>query len=188
MKNYKDILKEVKDIISEPLPDLVQESYTSMNEVFRNSLSELSQKVKTMDVGTWSKFNFFTGGLREKEFTVLCGPTGSGKTTLLANFAVQLVMGMNPIFVASVETGQNDFMRKMISIVTGKDTASGKAFEEEELKLIEQTCGKTFKIRNSVFSNYDSRVSHLKLLCDLYHAHTEHGVKVALIDNLNFLM
>lgn len=188
MKNYKEIYQEVMEIIREPSPEFVSESYTEMNEVFRDSLSELSSPVKTVEVGTWKKFNFFTGGLREKEFTVLCGPTGSGKTTLLANMAVQLIMGMTPIFVASVETGKNDFMRKMISIVSNKDTANGKPFTEEEVKEIEGICGKSFKIRNSVFSNYDSRVHHMKLLCDLYHAHVEKGVKVALIDNLNFLM
>lgn len=186
--DYQQMREKVLSIIKAPPAQTIQENYTPMIDVYRDTLVELEQPDRSISVGSWVKFSMLTGGLREKEFTILCGPTGSGKTTLLSNLAVQLVSNFVPVFVASVETGKNDFMKKMISIITGKDAASGRAISKDDLETIESISGKTFKNRNSVFSNYDSRVSHMTLLCDLLHAHLEKGVKVALIDNLNFLM
>lgn len=187
MSAYSEIQQRVMNLIKEPLPNTVQESYREMRHVTRDALAELSLPVRAVEIPGWDKFNYYTGGLREREFTVLCGPTGAGKTTFLANMAVQLTTSLVPIFVASVETGSNDFMRKMISIVTGIDTGSGRTMTKEEVVQIKQTVGTMFNSGNSVFSNYDSRVPHIQLLCDLLHAVEEKGVKVALIDNLNFI-
>lgn len=186
--SYAEMRKRVLDIIRKPLPEQVSQSYTDMVDVFRESLVELQQEDKSIQIGAWMKFNRLTGGLREREFSILCGPTGVGKTSLLSNLAVQLVSNFTPVFVASVETGSNDFMKKMISVVTGKDISSGRQLMEKEVQEVDEIVGKLFRNRNSVFSNYDSRVDHITLLCDLLHAHETKGVRVALIDNLNFLM
>lgn len=184
---YKQAIQELREMLRPPQSDLVKESYTPMNDVYRNTLMELGQKRPAIDIPTWDKFNFFTRGLRMHEFTALCGPTGSGKTEVLSNLATQLVLQGVPIFTASVETGQNDFMRRMISVVTGRDLRA-RAFSKEEREQINEQCGPLFKTRHSVFSNYDSRVSHEKLLVDSLHAHRELGTKVALYDNFNFFM
>lgn len=183
--DYKTAVAEIQQLLSPIKADFVHESYTPMADVFRDTLQELGAKRPAIDIPGWDKFNYFTRGLRMNEFTILCGPTGSGKTEVLSNLAVQLVMQQVPIFVASVETGSNDFMRRMMSTITGKDLR-GRAFTQDEREQISQACAPFFKNRNSVFSNYDSRVPHLKLIADTYHAHREKGCKVALFDNFNF--
>lgn len=184
---YKAAIAELREMLKPPEPDFIKESYTGMNEVYRDTLMELGTKRPAIEIPTWDKFNYFTRGLRMNEFTALCGPTGSGKTEVLSNLATQLVIQGVPIFVASVETGKNDFMRRMMSVVTNKDLR-GRAYTPEERKAIDAQCGILFKTRNSVFSNYDSQVSHEKLLVDSLHAHREHGTKVCLYDNFNFFM
>lgn len=184
---YKKAVEEIRQLLAPPKIELVSESYTPMNEVFRDTMAELAVKRPAIDLPQWDKFNFFTRGLRMNEFSAFCGPTGSGKTELLANIATQLVMQQVPIFVAAVETGKNDFMRRMMSVLTGKDLRA-RAFTEEERKHFREICEPFFKNRNSVFSNYDSRVSHEKLIVDSYYAHRKLGTKVCIFDNFNFFM
>lgn len=178
---YEQAHQDVLQIIQKPIPQFVHESYKTYWDV----LEEIKAPAKPRDPGiqlnTWSYFNRATKGLRMNEFSIVCGPTGSGKTTLLANLAMELLMAEVGVFVASVEIGSEDFMRKMISVAAGREPDS---LCDEDLIRHESL----FTTTGSVFSNYDSRVSHLQLMCDIYHAHMTKGIKVALIDNLNFLM
>ena len=110
----------------------------------------------------------------------------SGKTTFLANLAAQLAAYETPVFVASVETGDTDFVRKMASIVGGFD-AYGPAAQGEIRATVKAYPG-IFSDERHVFSNYDSRIPHRRLLADILFAHEMNGTKVALVDNLNFLL
>lgn len=186
--NYKNTFERLSSLIHEPLPEMISESFTPMSDAYRQTKMGLMVEKKSVPFGTWDFINKNFGGMRMNEFTILCGATGVGKTTLLANIAVQLQMQLTPIFVASVENGTFNFIEKMLSVYTGKDVSQISPASEETLKQIDDTCGKWFKTKQSVFANYDSRVPHMRLLCDLLHAHENYGTKVAILDNLNFFM
>lgn len=180
---YEQAYAEVLQLIAAPSPQFVRESYKTFYGVYKATKEELKNLTPSVEIFGWDFFNMATGGLRLNEFSILCGPTGAGKTSLLANLAVKLLMGKCGAFVASVEIGSNDFMKKMISIIMERDLES-----INDASDIDATCKQILSSTNSVFSNYDSRVNHLQLMCDIYHAHKTKGVQVALIDNLNFLM
>lgn len=182
MLTYNEVYAHVKELIREPRPQFVQESYESMAAVFRKTAESLRNPIESIELPTWTIFNrLIGGGLRPHEFSILCGPTGAGKTSLLSNIAAELNAIDEPIFVASVEIGSEDFLKKMLSIVSGVSLEDIKPETCDEYK-------KSFSSSGTVFSTYDSRVSHLQLMCDIYHAHKTKGVRVALVDNLNFLM
>ena len=182
MLDYKEVKKELAALLKEPEPTDFESSFTSIGEAIVKTVTQ--ERPTHIPIGSWSRLNAaLGGGLREREFTILCGPTGAGKSTLLANLAAQLISNLTPIFIASVEIGVEDFTRKIISVVTQSDLKYG-----EDLNEILKKVGKPFLSKNTVFTNYDSRVPHLQLLCDLLYAHRTKGVKVALVDNLNFIM
>ena len=186
--SYKQTWERLKNLISEPLPEAIEGSFTPMVDAFRQTKMGLKSEVESVPFGSWDFINKHFGGLRMREFSIICGPTGVGKTTMLANIAVQLQMQLTPIFVASVENGTYSFIEKMISIYTGKDLSQSRPMTDEQVLELEKTCGKWFKTKQSLFANYDSRVPHMRLLCDLLHAHENYGTKVAILDNLNFFM
>ena len=182
MLTYRDAEKELTEILRERVPENVEESLTTMSEALVRTT--LETKPERIAIGSWARLNAaLGGGLREREFTILCGPTGAGKTTLLANIAAQLVANLTPVFIASVEVGIEDFVRKMVSVVTGESLAYG-----SDLKTVVAKMGKPFITKNTVFTNYESRVKHRQILCDMLYAHRVKGTKVAVIDNLNFMM
>jgi KaiC/GvpD/RAD55 family RecA-like ATPase len=183
---YKEYLRRVNDIVKEPLPETVEESISTIDEVVMSAQLEEAQSRPSLNVG-WHYLDRALRGFREREFTVFCGPTGIGKTTLLANLACQFLVQHIPVFVASVETGPNDFLRKMMSVVTGEELTYGES-GKTRIKEIAAENQSMFLNPMHVFSNYDSRVSHKRLLADLLYSHEKNGTKVALVDNLNFLM
>lgn len=180
---YQQAMNEVREILSPPTAEIVQDNISHFAGVFDSTLNQIGNRPKAIEILGWDFFNEHVGGFRENEFSILCGPTGAGKTSLLANLAVKLLLNKTSVFVASVEIGSEDFMKKMISIVTERDFDTIKSRKE-----VEQTVGKMFEEVNSVFSNYETRINHVQLLCDIYYSWKTKGVKMALVDNLNFLM
>jgi archaellum biogenesis ATPase FlaH len=179
---YPEAYEELKKIIAEPRPEFIKDSLIPLGDAILGRA--LRDQSPFTPIGNFIKINeYLGGGLREREFTILCGPTGAGKTTLLGNLAAQLIGSMVPVFIASVEVGVNDFIDKLFSIVTGE----GVSHKFQVNEVIEKI-GTPFLSQQTVFTNYDSRVPHLQLLCDILYAHRTKGTKVALIDNLNFIM
>ena len=127
------------------------------------------------------------GGFLPGGFTVLCGATGTGKTTLLANIACDFLVQKLPFFVASVEIGHGNFAARMLSVLSGEEIPDYFETMEERLAY-EANVLKHLSFNGGIFSPYDSRVDHRHLLTDIWMAHKEHGVKVALMDNLNYMM
>jgi archaellum biogenesis ATPase FlaH len=183
MENYDLLLEEVKELIKLPPLTSVKQNIRSLRDVLAASFA--GSTPETIPIPAWDFFNkTIGGGLRMREFTILCGPTGAGKTTLLANLACRLISNLTPVFIASVEVSPEAFVEKMASIVTGMSPETQKKNPTETLSLM----GRSFNTTNNIFTNYETRVPHMQLLCDMLSAHKNHGTQVALIDNLNFLM
>lgn len=162
--------------------------YDSIQYLYPRSMKELRNPPVGASLPWMPKTTEFMGGLRPNEVTLLCAPTGTGKTELLASIASQLAMSGIPTFVAPVETGNVDFTSRVISTVSKKNLNHGLQVGEAELTEIELYNGA--KIRNMplFIANYDNRVS-VKEICEVVeYAHTENGVQVALLDNLNFFL
>lgn len=155
--------------------------------VLSESVEAILNPTPGIELPEWKKFNEFTGGLRPKEFTIFCGSTGAGKTQWLAAIALQLVkLGVN-IFVAPVETGDVDFVTRMISIASGKDLNTGEKFETKDfyhgLKSTSDLIGKHLTL-----STHNDRVDINEMIQTLKFMQEVEGVKVAILDNLNFFM
>jgi twinkle protein len=134
------------------------------------------------------RLNAMTGGLRAYEFTILCGATGTGKTTLCANLSLDFLEQGVPQFVASVETGHTDYIRRMISAAVGYDWNSGDPVPQAALQLFNADHGQKFKNAPAWLSLYDNRTTVEALMADLAYMHKHHGIKIAIIDNLNFFL
>lgn len=127
------------------------------------------------------------GGLRPREYTILCGSTGSGKTSLLAALSVDLVMNGVPVYVASVETGPVDFINRMMSCLVKENWNLGDELPLWKIEDFQQRFP-NFENVPLYLSRYEDRVSNRKLLGDIENAVQQHGVKIAILDNLNFFM
>jgi twinkle protein len=142
----------------------------------------------SLQLPDWGFFNEATGGLRDKEFSIICGPTGSGKTTWLANLSMQLLMTRTPHFVASVETGPTDFVKRVMSALMRRDLNTGDRVPLALLQQMERDYGNILNTRDLWLSLYENRISVEALMADMERSFSEHGCKVAVLDNLNFFL
>lgn len=108
--------------------------YEIASDTLQQAVTDLLQPAPATKLLDFPKFTFLTGGFRPKEFTILCGATGTGKTTLLANLSNSLISQEIPHFVASVETGRHDFIRRIISARVGQDWNTGDAVPLDKIK------------------------------------------------------
>lgn len=183
----QEYIEKAKTIVSEPLPDDIDDNYYLTNELFEKIKPELLLQDKTNGIGRYEfLMKLLGGGLREKEFSILCGATGKGKTTFLINVAVELMAQGTPIMVACVENGADDAMVKMISIISGMNISQG--MSEKDRDIAYESSKAILSNFNSVIMKYDSRVSHLRFLADILYCHEKYGTKIVLVDNLNFMM
>lgn len=163
--------------------------YQIAGEAVSEALRDILVPAPSVKVFNFPQFSKITGGFRPNEFTILCGATGTGKTTLLANWSDSLVTQEVPHFVASVETGHHDFLRRIISARVGRDWNTGDAVPLAEIKAAlnseEQDRLKRAKLYLSL---YDNRFSVETLMNDIQYMVEKHDVKVCFIDNLNFFM
>lgn len=160
----------------------------SFSTVYPQAAEELLKPYPSVQFRHFPKLNQLTGGLRPHEYSILCGATGLGKTTLLANIARDLVEQQVPTFIASVETGAPDFLKRMMSVFVGRDWNTGDAIAVKDVKDFHIAHGRHFQNEKAWLSLYDSRIRLQSILADLAYYVIHHGVKVAMIDNLNFLM
>lgn len=163
--------------------------YQIASEALTDALTDILVPAPSVKILTMPQFSKLTGGFRPNEFTILCGATGTGKTTLLANWSDSLISQEVPHFVASVETGHHDFLRRIISARVGRDWNTGDAVPLAEIKaaLNEEEMNRIKRAR-LYLSLYDNRFSVETLMNDIQYMVDTHGVKVAFVDNLNFFM
>jgi twinkle protein len=165
-----------------------QFNYSHITEVFNQAVQEMLSPPIGCNLNWWPKFNEYLGGLRPHELTLLCAPTGSGKTQLLSNLSAQMAIQDIPHFVAPVETGDTDFVIRTLSSLSGKLLNDGKPIAYDELQGILSRYGKVYLNRPVYLSTYQDRVAVNDMLTLLQFMIENHGIKVALLDNLNFFM
>jgi replicative DNA helicase len=161
--------------------------YRPLAEVWIDAATVLVDPPKGIPLPWWPTFTHYTGGLRPNELTLLCAPTGAGKTQLLANLSAQLLIQDVPHFVAPVETGDVDFVVRVISVLEGKDFNTGDRFSIEQIQALTTKHEDLLK-RNLFIATYDNRVDVREMINMLTFMHQEHGCQVALLDNLNFFL
>jgi len=150
--------------------------------------SELLSPYPSTPVRLWPNFTKATGGLRAREFTILCGATGTGKTTFLANLSFQLLMQKTKHFVASVETGATDFVKRTMSAMLSEDINTGESLSFERIAQIKHEFDHLLHTDTLMLSLFDNRISCQQLIAELQSAHDVHGCQIAMLDNLNFFM
>jgi replicative DNA helicase len=160
----------------------------ALEDIYYLAHSELLYPFPSVDLKDFPKLDKMTGGLRPYEFTILCGATGTGKTTLAANLSLDLLKQGVPQFVASVETGATDYVKRMISAQAEHDWNSGEAVHIDKLRVFEAQHKAMFKGNPCWVSLYDDRTTVEALMADLAFMVKENKVKVAVIDNLNFFL
>jgi twinkle protein len=129
----------------------------------------------------------YLNGLRPNELTLFCAPTGSGKTALLATIASQVARQGIPTFVAPVETGDIDFLARVVSSASEMELNCAEAVTEETIKRAHAKGGCDLYDAPLIISNYDNRVNIDELIAVLT-VMVSKKVKLALLDNLNFFL
>lgn len=160
----------------------------SYKEIYGVAAEELLVPCPSTPIDFFPKLSRAIGGFRKREFTILCGATGIGKTTLIANWSKSWVAQKVPHFVASVETGPTDYVKRIVSAFEGKDWNTGDAVNLDEFKDFHARHASFITDDTLFLSLYDSRFSVETLLNDIAW-HVKHkGIKIAMIDNLNFFL
>lgn len=162
--------------------------YQNMGDTYVRALEELVTPHPAVQIPEWKHWTEFTGGLRKREFSILCGSTGSGKTTFLANLSAQLLKQAEPHFVMSVETGETDFMKRILSVLERRDLNTGRPITTDDVTGIHTRHAKLLESGVIEFSLYDNRVKVEQLCHDIRWMVDRHGVKVVMMDNLNFFL
>ncbi len=181
----KELRKLVLEIVNRPLPDEMAKAYTDLPDAFDQAHARAKIRQRGTSIKNHKRLSEACDGIREKGFTIICGPSGKGKTTFLANLWHAFHAMDLPIFAAPVENGRLDFIDSIVSILSGRSRATMHPSEWEEARKMYRAS--YFSDRRHVFSNAESRISHIDMLAEIYHAHLTKGTKIALCDNWQFM-
>ena len=160
----------------------------SVQETYAEAAKEILLPFPSVPLMDFPKLTKLTGGFRSREFSILCGATGIGKTTLIANISKSLISQNIPHFVASVETGRTDFVKRTMAAYVGEDWNTGESVSVDKLKGFHSRYGINFQRDSLWLSLYESRFSVETLMSDIAWMVEHKGAKIATIDNLNFFM
>lgn len=169
-------------------PENYSPNSKSLPELSHQTYEELVLPIRSTKFKRFECLNKITGGLRPFEFSILCGATGVGKTTLCANLSEDLVSTNTRHFVASVETGPTDYVRRVISSRVCEDWNTGNPVSVEKIKLFSETHEDISLSENIWLSLYDNRISVETLMADIAWHVENKKCKIAIIDNLNFFL
>lgn len=159
-----------------------------MPKVYLQSLEECAKPFPSIKLPSWSNWNRVTGGFRTHEYTILCGPTGSGKTQWLANLSWQLICAKEPHFVVSVENGDTDYMKRVMSAAAGFDVNTGDMVPVATLERIHRDYGAHFVQDLVQYSLHDNRIPVAELQREILWMRQNKGCKIAIVDNFNYLL
>lgn len=157
--------------------------------MYPNAVKELAMPALATPLGPdFKNMNDLFGGFRPHEFSILCGATGTGKTTLVANWSAQMLKQGVRHFVASVETGPTDFVKRVISVYAGQDWNTGLPVPLAKLMDFDSKHSTVFNSGYLQLSLYDNRFSVDTLMADIEWMVDQQGIEIAFIDNLNFFL
>lgn len=180
----KELKKKVLEIVNTPLPDDMEQALADLPDVFNSAAERASTRKPGVRIPNHKHLSNACDGIRERGFTIICGPSGKGKTTFLANLWHGFHSLGYPIFAAPVENGREDFVDMIVSIVSGK---SRNAMTNGDWQDVKKGHSPYFANRSHTFSTAESRLSHLDMLTDIYYAYLTRGTKIALCDNWQFM-
>lgn len=176
------------EIYAPYIPGSYSPTYVTSKDAYHEAIAEMLDPPPSILVFDMPKLSGLMGGFRAKEYSILCGSTGTGKTTLIANWSASWIRQRVPHFVASVETGKTDFIRRVISVMEKQDLNSGNAISLAKAKEINTQHGDWFKQDILYLAPYEDRFDVDHLMADIAWMVKNKGIKIALIDNLNFFM
>jgi len=170
------------------LPNDYQPYSKPCSELYVQAMRELADPAPSVKTNRFKSFDTITGGFRAHEFSILCGATGVGKTTFLANLSSALIAEKVPHFVASVETGATDFIKRVLSVFGRKDMNTGESVSLGDLKKVNAEYGQLLSEDYLHLSLHEDRFGVHELMADIEWHVKNHGIKVAFVDNLNFIL
>lgn len=156
-------------------------------DLYPRAIQRLLNPPVGIPLPAWPKFNEFLGGLRMHELTLFCAPTGGGKTQFLANVSAQLLKQDIPHFVAPVETGDIDFLIRVMSTLDGRDYKLLDRLDMFDHQRLEERMRERFAPGKIWISTYDNRVD-IAEMATLLKFQAQQGARVAVLDNLNFFL
>lgn len=156
-------------------------------EVFVETIEQLLIPSTAIKTPFFPQFGDYLGGMRLNELTLFCAPTGCGKTQWLASLVSYLVKQGVKVFVASIETGPHDFLKRIISQWEGVDLNAHENYSLEFVKKLHEKYT-PFLNENIVFATYENRVSVDDIITRIAFSQQRYGIKIAVLDNLNFFL
>lgn len=156
--------------------------------VWLDSQIKLVQPPCGIPLPWWPKLTSAFMGIRPHEFTLLCAPTGAGKTTFLSQLSAQLFDAKIAQFVAPVETGDTDYMIRVLSTLEQRWLKGMTPIRPEFLEAITRKYNDSLDADTLHISTHDARVEVEEMVNTLSHMHIDYGIKIAMLDNLNFFL
>lgn len=170
------------------IPDDFRPNSILLGKQYLTTLELLALPPEGVRVPGWNLLNSITGGFRPNEFTIYCGPPGIGKTTLLVDWIAALAKEKIRSYMLPIETGPHDVVSKMMSAYSGREMNQGEAIDAEILDQFDKAHGHIFSSNAVFLGGYDRKLS-VKTLCAEVAFHVwKYGTKIAVVDNLNYLL
>jgi replicative DNA helicase len=163
-------------------------NYRNISEIWPDAAEYLLRPPVGYTFPWWPQFSEMIGGMRTNELTLLCAPTGAGKTALLAGIAAQMLILKVPTFIAPVETGDTDFFIRVLENLDKCRMNTGKAQLLSKIESLSARYEEIISTYPMYISTYDNRVDIEEMILTLKFMNQEHGVKIVLLDNLNFFL
>jgi hypothetical protein len=91
-----------------------------------------------------------------------------------------------PHFVASVETGHSDYVKRIFSVMAGENLNLGQKVPIEKVQRTFEANADVIKSGCAFLSLYDNRISVDQLLLEIKANIEENKVRVVILDNMNF--
>lgn len=160
----------------------------SLRQLTAAATKSMLLPIPSIRISRFPQLDKITGGFRPSEFTILCGATGVGKTTLCANLSAALIDEKVPHWIASVETGPEDYIRRLFSVYANQDLNTGEPADADTVEKVFYSNEDKFASDHTRLSLYEDRFSVEQLMSDLDFEIQNHKIQVAIIDNLNFFL
>lgn len=162
--------------------------FKHVSELWMDAAKEMLDPPGGTGLHWWPRMSHRIGGLRPHELTLFCAPTGAGKTQFLANISAQMLEAGIGHFVAPVETGDVDYLIRVLSCLEGQRFNNGDPVPGDRVEALTQKYLRLIQESPLYISTYDNRVEIDEMINTLKFMSQAHGVQVALLDNLNFFL
>lgn len=178
--------ERVLELCRTRLTDDIEDSCIELPDAFARAHQRHRTRPPTYVIPNFEKLTSSLGGIPERGFTILTGPTGAGKTTLVGNLWVALSLLQKNIYTVPIEVGPDDFMDMLLSVVAKKTRRKLRAEDYEEART--KWLPTWFANRGHVLALHESRLDHIDFLAEVLYHHEHRDVSVAFADNWNFML